>query len=209
MKIMIIGATGTIGKAVAESLSDAHEIIRVARHSGDYRVDIASKPSIEKLFRDVGTVEAVICAAGLAKYGPLIDLKDEDFALGLTSKLMGQVNLVRVGWDHVASGGSFTLTSGILSHSPEPGSAAISLVNAGLEGFVRAAALSMPRGQRINAVSPGWVKETLEAMGRDSRGAPPARQVAQVYRQSLEGRHNGVILPARISGRMESPDWSI
>lgn len=209
MRVMIIGATGTIGKAIVELLSADHAIVAVGRTSGDYRVDIASKESIVKLFQQTGTVDALICAAGEAKFGSLGELTDEDIALGLNSKLTGQVNLVRLGWNCVAPNGSFTLTSGVLSHSPTPGSAAISLVNAAIEGFVRAAALEMPRGQRVNAVSPGWVKETLEAMGRNSAGAVSARQVAQAYKESLVGQQNGVILSASSPARAAWQDWSI
>lgn len=103
---------------------------------------------------------------------------------------MGQANLVRVGLDHVADGGSFTLTSGVLSRKPSPGPVAISLVNAGLEGFVHAAAFEMPRNIRINVVSPGWVRETLEMLHMD----PPAAVVARAYVEGLEGVGNGEAL---------------
>ena len=110
---------------------------------------------------------------------------------------MGQVNLVRVGREYINSNGSFTLTSGVLSQSPVPGSSAVSMVNAGIEGFVRAAALEMHRGIRVNAVSPIWVKETLEAMGMDSSDGMPARLVAMAYKESVEGQRNGEILNVR------------
>jgi NAD(P)-dependent dehydrogenase (short-subunit alcohol dehydrogenase family) len=209
MRIMVIGATGTIGKAIVELLSPDHEIVSVAARSGDHRVDIASKASIENLFRKSGPVDAVMCAAGQARFGSLKELSDEDFMLGLTNKLMGQVNLVRVGWEYVAPEGSFTLTSGLLGQYPMPGSAAISMVNAGLEGFVRAAALEMQRGQRVNVVSPGWVAETLQAMGRKSEGALPAREVARAYKESLEGRQSGVVLSPSTAGGPARQDWSI
>ena len=125
------------------------------------------------------------------------ELSDEDFQLGLFGKLMGQVNLVRVGLNHINDNGSFTLTSGVLSQQPMPGSASISMVNAGIEGFVRAAALEMPRGIRINAVSPPWVKETLEALGMDSSNGMPAERVAQAYRASIDGTRSGNIINAR------------
>jgi NAD(P)-dependent dehydrogenase (short-subunit alcohol dehydrogenase family) len=111
---------------------------------------------------------------------------------------MGQVNLVRYGTESVADGGSFTLTSGILATRPTPGGAAISLVNAGVDGFTRAAALELPRGQRINVVSPPWVAETLTAMGRDPSGGLPAADVARSYVESVEGKQTGaVITPKR------------
>jgi NAD(P)-dependent dehydrogenase (short-subunit alcohol dehydrogenase family) len=197
MKIIIIGATGTIGNAVVDLLALDHDIVRVGFRSGDFKVDIASKASIRKLFQDVGNFDSVVSAAGLAEFGSLDSLGDEDYELGLSSKLMGQVNLVRVGREHINDNGSFTLTSGVLSQNPMPGSSSISMVNAGIEGFVRAAALEMQRGIRVNVISPIWVKETLEALGRDSSGGMPAEQVALAYKESVEGQRNGEVLDVR------------
>jgi NAD(P)-dependent dehydrogenase (short-subunit alcohol dehydrogenase family) len=127
----------------------------------------------------------------------LTELKNEDYMLGLTHKLMGQVNVVRAGVNYMNDNGSFTLTSGVLGDEPMQGSSSISMVNAGINGFVRAAALEMPRGTRVNAVSPIWVKETMEAMGMDSTSGMPAENVARVYVESIEGNRNGEILDGR------------
>ena len=198
MKAIVIGASGTIGKAVVEALSARHEVVKVAHTRGDYHVDLASKDSIRQLFERVAPFDAMVSAAGAAKFGPLETLNDEDFTSSLSNKLMGQVNLVRVGMKYINEGGSFTLTSGVLASEPMPGSAAISLVNAGLEGFARAAALELPRGVRINVVSPPWVSETLAAMGQDSSTGMPAAQVAAAYVESVESRRTGEVLDARV-----------
>ncbi len=124
-------------------------------------------------------------------------LTDADFQLGLDSKLMGQVNVVRLGLAGMADGGSFTLSSGVLSQHPIPESAAISMVNAGLEGFVRAAALGMPKSIRVNVVSPPWVCETLESLGRDPSTGLSASIVARAYAASVEGTMTGEVLDAR------------
>ena len=197
MKVVIIGASGLIGQAIAQALSAKHEIVQVARSKGDYQVDITSKDSLVQLFEAVTPFDAVICAAGAAKFAPLETLRDEDFQFSLSNKLMGQVNLVRVGLPYISDNGSFTLTSGVLSTEPIPGSAAISLVNAGLEGFVRAAALETPRGIRVNVVSPPWVSETLEAMGKDASTGMPAARVAAAYVESVESQRTGEVLDAR------------
>jgi NAD(P)-dependent dehydrogenase (short-subunit alcohol dehydrogenase family) len=161
MRVVVVGATGTIGKAVVKALAPRHEVVPVTHQSGTNRLDLADQKSIITTIRAIGRVDAIINVAGLAKFGSLQELTDADFQLSLRNKLMGQVNLVRAAVEQVADNGSITLTSGALGRSPMPGSAAISLVNAGIEGFVRAAALEMPRGIRINAVSPAWVTETL------------------------------------------------
>lgn len=197
MKIIVIGASGTIGRAVVEALAARHEVLRVARTSGDYRVDMASKESIRRLFEQVGPFDAVVSAAGAARFRPLAELSDADFDFCLANKLMGQVNLLRVGVDYARDNGSFTFTSGVLASEPMPGGAAISLVNAGLEGFARSAALELPRGLRVNVVSPPWVSETLAEMGQDASAGMPAVEVAAAYVESVEGRRSGEVLDAR------------
>ena len=197
MKILIVGGTGTLGTAVHETLDAHHARIPVGHTSGTYQVDLADTASIDQLFADAGPVDAVVSCAGEAAFGPLAELSDDDFTHSLSNKLMGQVNLVRHGHDHVRDGGSFTLTSGVLAQEPMEGSAAISLVNAGVEGFVRAAALELPRGLRVNVVSPPWVAETLEAMGQDPSGGVPAAVVAKAYAVSVEGDITGAVIDAR------------
>ena len=200
MKVVVIGATGTIGRAIVEKLMGRHEVIKVGRKGGDFHVDISSADSIKKLYQAVGPVDAVVSAAGVAKFAPLDQLTDEDFLVSLNNKLMGQVNLIRLGCRYLKDNGSFTVTSGVLSREPMKGSAAVSLVNAGLDGFVRAAALELPRGLRVNAVSPVWVKETLQTMGMDSSTGMPAQQVALAYVESVEGKRSGEVLDTRAFG---------
>ncbi len=197
MKIIVVGATGTIGKEVVKVLKVDHEIIKVAHTGGDFKVDIASNESIEQLFNIIGSFDAVISAAGLAKFGGLNELTNDDYLLGLTNKLMGQVNLFLIGRKYINNNGSFTLTSGVLSQEPMKGSASISMVNAGLEGFVRAAVLEIDDGIRLNVVSPVFVKATMEAMGMDSTHGMPAAQVALAYKESVESLRNGEILDVR------------
>ena len=194
MRILIVGATGTIGRAVAAALAVGNEIVPVSRQKSAIAVDLADPASVRDMYQSAGSLDAVVCAAGLAKFAPLAELSDADFRFCLDNKLMGQVNLVRLGFQHMRDRGSFTLTTGILAHSPMPGSAAISLVNAGVEGFVRAAALEAPRGIRVNAVSPPWVSETLQALQMDPSKGLPAAIVARAYVRSVTGTDNGSIL---------------
>lgn len=194
MRVLLIGATGTIGKAIAAALSPRHEVLLASRHRAALHVDIADPGSLRGLYAKVGKVDAVISAAGEARFKPLDDLSDADFRFCLDNKLMGQVNVVRYGLDAAADAGSITLTGGVLAQQPSRGGSAISLVNAGLEGFVRAAALEAPRGIRINVVSPPWVTETLQALGMPLQGGSPAAAVAQAYVRSVEGKESGGVL---------------
>lgn len=195
MRILLVGATGTIGTGIAKALEGRHEVIAASRNSGIH-VDIEDPESIRNMYREAGTLDAVICAVGGAAFKPFDQLTDEDFAFSVRDKLLGNVNLVRYGFGSLRDGGSITLTSGTLAQQPAPGGAAYSLVNAGLEGFVRAAALEAPRGIRVNAVSPGWLSETLAAFGQDPSGGIPARDVGSFFVAAVEGRDTGRIIVA-------------
>jgi NAD(P)-dependent dehydrogenase (short-subunit alcohol dehydrogenase family) len=197
MRILIVGASGTIGRAIVAALKGRHDLVLASRREAPEQVDIGDPASIRALYARVGRVDAVVSAAGQAAFKPLTELTDADFALSLGNKLMGQVNLVRLGIASLADGGSFTLTAGSLAREPAPSAAAISLVNAGLEGFARSAALDLPRGQRINVVSPPWVSETLRAIGRDPSVGLPAADVARAYVASVEGKQTGAVLDPR------------
>jgi NAD(P)-dependent dehydrogenase (short-subunit alcohol dehydrogenase family) len=198
MRVIVVGGTGTIGSAVVAALSARHEVVAVGRTRGAVQVDLASPDSIRAMFQAVGRFDAVISAAGQAKFGSLDELTDADYVFSFSNKLMGQVNLVRIGRQFIADGGSFTLTSGVLSHEPMKGSASISMVNAGLEGFVRAAALELPREMRVNIVSPPWVTETLVARKMDTGHGMPAASVALAYLASVEGTMTGQTLDPRM-----------
>lgn len=198
MRVIVVGGTGTIGSAVVAALTGRHEVVVVGRNRGAVQVDLASPDSIRAMFQSVGKLEAVVSAAGQAKFGSLDELTDADYVFSFSNKLMGQVNLVRIGRQFIADGGSFTLTSGVLSHEPMKGSASISMVNAGLEGFVRAAALELPREMRVNIVSPPWVTETLVARKMDTAHGMPAASVALAYLASVEGTMTGQTLDPRM-----------
>ena len=194
MRLLLVGASGTIGKAIAAALRPRHDVIEASRHKSHERVDLADEDSIRFLYHRLGRLDAVVVAAGGAAYKPLDQLTDADFLFSFRNKLMGQINMVRVGSPELSDGGSFTLTSGVLGQQPAPGSSAVSLVNAAIEAFARAAALELPRRLRINVVSPPWVSETLTAMGRDPSGGLPATAVAASYVESVEGTRSGSVI---------------
>jgi NAD(P)-dependent dehydrogenase (short-subunit alcohol dehydrogenase family) len=198
MKILVIGATGTIGKQVVARLQEnSHEVISVGHKDGDVKVDLGSKESIAEMFQQIGQVDAVISTAGVANFAALSDLSDADFELALNNKLMGQVNLVRLGSEYVSDGGSIVLTSGMLAHEPIPGSAAISMVNGALESFAKAAALELGTKVLVNVVSPVFVKETMEMMGMDSTHGLSAADTAKAYLASIKTKESGTTLDVR------------
>jgi NAD(P)-dependent dehydrogenase (short-subunit alcohol dehydrogenase family) len=195
VKIIVIGGRGTLGKAVSAELSARHEIVAVGRRNGDFQANMRDVKSLKSCFEKIGKADAIVCAAGSVHFGPWAEMTPEKFDIGLRDKLMGQVNTVLAGQEFLNDGGSFTLTSGILSEDPIQHGAAASLVNGALESFVRAAAIELPRGLRINSVSPTVVTESLDSFGAYFRGykAAPAREVALAYSKSVEGRQTGQI----------------
>jgi NAD(P)-dependent dehydrogenase (short-subunit alcohol dehydrogenase family) len=196
MKIVVVGASGTIGKAVVEALKERHEIVKVGSKSGDFQADIKDSGSIRNLFQKIGKFDALISAVGKVHFGDFAQLTEKEFEIGLRDKLMGQINLVLIGRDHANDGASFTLTSGVLSHDPIRYGAAASLVNGAIDAFVKAAAIELPRGLRINAVSPGVLEESLPSYGPYFLGheAVPAKRVGNAFVKSVEGRLTGQVL---------------
>jgi len=194
MKILVVGANGTLGKAIVAELSPRHEIVTAGRSSGDVRVNIADPQSVSALFSAVGKLGAVACAAGNVHFGPLETMTPEQFDIGLREKLMGQVNLVLAGREFVEPGGSFTLVSGVLSRNPIRFGTSASMVNGAIESFVLAAAIELP-ARRINAVSPTLLEESLEAYGPYFAGFDPvpARRAALAYAKSIEGHQTGQV----------------
>ena len=195
MKIILIGASGTLGSAVDKALNTRHEIVRVGRKSGDFQVDITDPASIERLFLKIGEFDAVVCTAGEVHFGPFAEFTQDKFQIGLHSKLMGQVNLVVLGLKHIRNGGSFTLTTGQINEDPIGVGASGAMVNGGLEAFARSAAIELPRGLRINVVSPTVTEESWSAFGPFFPGQKPvpASEAALGYVKSVEGRQTGKV----------------
>ena len=196
MKLLIIGGKGTIGKKVSAHFSKKHEIIIAGRSSGDVTVDIADSKSIKAMFESIGKIDAIICIAGEAKWAPFDVLTEDDFYIGLRSKLMGQVNLVRIGQDYLNTGGSITLTTGILADYPVVMTTSAAMVNGGIHSFVKAAALELKNELRINVVSSGLVEDAVEKYEAYFPGHNPIpmKKVINGYVRSVEGKGTGEII---------------
>ncbi len=196
MKLLIIGGEGTIGKKVSAHFSKKHEIIIAGRTSGDVTVDIADAESIAAMFESIGIIDAVLCIAGEAKWAAFDSLTEDDFYIGLKSKLMGQVNLVRIGQDYLNTGGSFTLTTGILADYPVVMTTSAAMVNGAIHSFVKAAALELKNQIRINVVSSGLVEDAVEKYEAYFPGHNPIpmQKVINGYVRSVEGKGTGEII---------------
>ncbi|WP_288882846.1 short chain dehydrogenase [uncultured Kosakonia sp.] len=193
MKIIVIGATGTLGRAVVAELGQDNEVISVGLTHGELQVDLTRDESVEALFAQTGRVDAIIATTGSLFFGPLTAMRAEDFASGLNDKLLGQVRLALIGQHYLNDGGSITLTSGIIGSEPIAQGVNATAVNAALEGFVRAAACELPRGLRINVVSPTVLSESVEKYGAFFPGfeSVPAARAALAYRRSVYGVQTG------------------
>lgn len=199
MRILIIGGNGTIGKTVTERFSEKHEVVVAGRTSGDVTVDIANSNSISEMFQKVGKVDAIINVAGDAKWDKFDNLSEEDFYIGIKSKMMGQVNLVRLGRDYLNEGGSITLTTGILADEPVDMTTSAAMVNGAIQSFVMAVALELKNGIRVNVVSADLVEDAYEKYKDYFPGNTPVamRKVTDAYVKSVKGKINGQILRIR------------
>jgi len=196
MKIIIVGATGTIGKVLTENLRQRHEVVAAASRSGDLRVDITSSDSIKEMFSKAGKFDALVRTTGMAAFAPFDKLTEEDFYKGIRSKMMGQINLVMLGKDFISNNGSFTLTSGVLAKDPIKNGTGLSFVNGAVNSFAISAAVELTRGIRVNAVSPGLVADSYASLGQYFPGHEPVpmNRVVTGYLKSIEGFGTGQVI---------------
>ena len=195
MKIIIVGASGTMGKHLAGAFEKDHEVVRVGKESGDILADITSTESIENLFRQTGSFDALISTAGPTYVGPWKNMTDREFRKGIEGKLMGQVNLVLIGQHHINPKGSFTLITGALTHEPVLNFANASAANGAIEAFVRAAAIELENGVRINAVSPTVIEDSPQYFSYFHGDIPVTmKQLEYDFRKSLFGANTGQVI---------------
>lgn len=196
MRIIVVGATGAVGRTAVDTLSDRHDVILAGRSGGDVRVDLEDADSIRAMYRETGNVDAVVSAMGSVHFGPVAGMTAAEFMMGMQRKLLPQVNLVLEGIDYVNDGGSFTLTSGVTNRDPIRGGSAAAAANGAIDGFVVGAAVDMPRGIRINAVSP----EVLESCRVAYDGYFPGHNhvtddaVGLAFSKAVEGCLTGQVL---------------
>jgi NAD(P)-dependent dehydrogenase (short-subunit alcohol dehydrogenase family) len=196
MKILVVGGAGTIGKTVANKLKEKHEVITAGRNSGNVKVDIEKAESIKTMFEKTGQLDAIVNCAGATKWAAFESMNEDDFYVGIKSKLMGQVNLVRIGQDYLTQGGSFTLTTGILAEDPVFMTSNAAMANGAIHGFVLAVAQELKNGHRINVVAPGLVEDSAAKFGDFFPGHIPVTmdKVAAGYQRSVEGKKTGEII---------------
>jgi NAD(P)-dependent dehydrogenase (short-subunit alcohol dehydrogenase family) len=200
-KVLLVGATGTIGRAVAAALEPDHDVVRIARKGGDLQVDAASTASISEMYAKVGAFDALVSTMGSGVMGAFENLSAEDFLRGFEMKALAQINLVRLGIATIRAGGSFTLSSGYLSKEPRALYTAVAVANGAIDAFCRCAALEMPNGVRINCVSPVFVLESLHAHGvADTTGydTQSAADTAISYRRAVTGKFTGQDIDPRL-----------
>ena len=196
MKIIVVGATGDIGQAACDALGGKHDLVRVGRTGGDLQADVTDINAVHQLYDTVGAFDAVVSCAGDVTFAGLQDFTQESFLFGLQQKVMGQVNLVLAGLDRLTDGGSFTLTSGVLDRDPIPMGTGAATANGALAGFVTAAAIELPRGLRVNVVSPGMLEVSAPRYGAWFPGHKPvsSQDVGRAYVKSVEGALTGQVI---------------
>lgn len=195
MRILVVGAGGTIGSSIVREFSGRHEVITAGLNNGNIKVDMANVDSIRNMYQKVPNLDAVVIASGVVHFGRLIEMDDSLYQKGIKNKLMGQVNIVLEGINCLNDNGSFTLTSGIINREPIVLGSSAAMVNGAIDGFVRQAAIEIPRGLRINAVSPTVITEAMGSYAPYFRGfrSVSASEAALAYSKSVEGANTGQI----------------
>ena len=196
MKIILVGANGAVGQTAVNAFGNRHEIIAVGRTSGDIQIDIEDLDSVRSMYKQVGKVDAVVSAVGHGHFGAVADMSSEQFMKGINHKVLPQVSLVLLGIEHMNDGGSFTLTSGVLNRDPISGGSCAAAANGAIDGFVTAAAVDMPRGIRINAVSPGLLQVSVDRYDGFFPGHEPvsSERVGLAFCKSVEGAITGQVI---------------
>lgn len=195
MRAVVVG-TGTIGSAVRKVLEQhGHEVVSVGRKSGDLQADLSDLASLKALFDRVGQFDAVASAAGDVFPGPFEQLTDEQWAASIRGKGMGQINLVRAALPLIADRGSFTLISGVLTDEYMHGGTIGTTINHMVEGFVKASAVELRRGVRINCISPTVLTESVDYHAYFTGFTPvPAGEVALAYLRAMVTPITGRVL---------------
>jgi NAD(P)-dependent dehydrogenase (short-subunit alcohol dehydrogenase family) len=196
MRVLVVGAEGTVGKAAVAALSPRHEIVKAGRKSGDVQVDMTAEASVRALFEKVGKLDAIVACSGHGHFGPLATMTIDQFKYGLLDKLLGQASLALIGMHHLNDGGSITLTSGVVNRDPIRGGASAGTIDGALDAFVKSAAIEMPRGLRINCVSPGLLQDSAQRYDGFFPGheAVSSARVGLAYAKSVEGGLTGQVI---------------
>jgi NAD(P)-dependent dehydrogenase (short-subunit alcohol dehydrogenase family) len=194
MKIAVFGASGIIGTQVVEQLTaKGHEVLKIGARRGDHRVDYTDAAAVEALLESIAPLDAIVVSVGGdSAFKPYSTLTDADFLLGAERKLIAQFRIVRLAEKYLRDNGSVTLTSGFLSHYPNPYSLATGPFNAAIDTFVQQSAEHLPRGLRVNVVSPAPVVEPEQVR----EGVVSAAQVAEFFVKSVEGQAAGTVFQA-------------
>ena len=193
MKFLVVGSTGLIGSYVAKTLSKYGTVIGVSRTT-QIPVDVKDPASIKAMYEKVGKVDAVASCIGKVVFKPVAELTYEDYLMGFKDKALGQVELVRAGINFLNDNGSFTLMTGVLARDPIPSGSVAALANGAIESFTLAAAIDLPRGLRINTVSPNvLVEATSYHASFPGYHQVSAQSVADAYVKSILGKQTGQI----------------
>jgi len=195
--VILIGANGKMGQAAMTGLGE-HKVITASR-SGidvDYQVDITDEQSLKALYKNVGHFDAVVNTVGHCEYAQFSEMTEAQWMATVMSKMMGQINLVRLGQKYISDGGSFTLVSGILNVKPIPFAIADATASGAIDTFVKCVAFEMPRGQRINVVNPTVLAEAWDVYGEMMPGFEPVpgALVGKAFERSVDGFISGQVI---------------
>ncbi|PHM71528.1 short chain dehydrogenase [Xenorhabdus sp. KJ12.1] len=203
MKILVIGATGNIGKHIISNIKKYHplladnptelEIIQASRNSPEYSLDVFDNQQLDNFLSKNKMFEAIICAFGKTNWTKPESLRD--YEESIKNKAFGQINVALQALKYIKPGGSITLTSGIVGKIMSPNGSQTAVTNGAIEAFVRSAATEITDA-RINVVSPKLLDESFTNYAKFFPGQETCtgEQIAKGYIRSIYGQETGVVI---------------
>ncbi|PHM29961.1 short chain dehydrogenase [Xenorhabdus budapestensis] len=203
MKILVIGATGNIGKHIISNIKKYHpllidnptdlEILQASRNSSEYPLDVFDTQQLDSFLSKNKMFEAIVCAFGKTNWTKPEKLSD--YEESIKNKALGQINVALRALQYVKPGGSITLTSGIVGKIMSPNGSQTAVTNGAIDAFVRSAATEITN-IRINVVSPRLLDESFTSYARFFPGQETCtgEQIAKGYIRSIYGKETGMVI---------------
>ncbi|MFG1930986.1 SDR family NAD(P)-dependent oxidoreductase [Mycobacterium sp. NPDC048908] len=188
---VVVGGASGIGLATAQALAAQGDHVTIADRNAEgardraaelgqpaASVDVTDEDSVQRLFEQTGPVDVVVNCAGFSNVGLITDMPVDQFRDVIDVCLTGAFIVAKHAGRNLRPGGVLVSISSLNGRQPAAGMSAYCAAKAGLSMLTQVAALELgPRGIRVNAVAPGFVRTPL---------TEPAAAVPGVVEEYLE-----------------------
>ena len=195
-KIIVVGATGKLGRVVVEGLQKDYEVIRAGRSGPDLKIDAFDFESVSDILASVGPFDGLVSCIGGTPFKTFEELTMDDFAAGLSTKCFSQLNLAKAVIPFLSENGSITLTSGIIGDEPIIAGSCAAAANGALNMCVSTLAAEYAGKLRINVVSPSIIENSVDHYGMLFDGFEPTsnESIIHAYRRTISAPITGRVM---------------